>query len=77
MAAGVFTPPKSESWRSRRFKWLMNLHPGYRGTGGVVTYIASDWQEVHMRLPLNLFTIIMWGRFSGAVYTGQLTPFIC
>ena len=33
--------------------WRFNLCPAYRGSGARVTYIASDWREVRVRLPLS------------------------
>ncbi|MGB1285773.1 MAG: DUF4442 domain-containing protein, partial [Aggregatilineales bacterium] len=61
-------------WETRRFKWVMNLHPAYRGMGGVVTYIASDWQEVHVKLPLNLFTNNYVGTLFGGSLYGCIDP---
>ena len=44
---------KGESSRSRLWRWGFNFFPAYRGTGGRVTYIAADWKEVRITLPLN------------------------
>lgn len=74
MAARVFNRTQPESWETRRFKWIMNLHPAYRGTGGVVTYIADTWQEVHVRLPLNPFTSNYVGTLFGASLYGCIDP---
>ncbi len=56
----------------RPFRWMMNLWPCYRGTGARVTYIAPDWKEVRVRLPLNFRTrnyvdSIFGGSLYGAV----------
>ena len=42
-----------ESFQSRRFRWLFNFFPACRGTGGGVTYIADDFREIRVKLPLN------------------------
>jgi acyl-coenzyme A thioesterase PaaI-like protein len=56
-------------------RWAFNLFPAYRGTGGRVTYIASDWSEVRVRLPLNWRTRNYVGTiFGGSIY-GAVDPF--
>jgi hypothetical protein len=57
-----------ESFASRRLRWLFNLLPAYRGTGGRVTYIASDFREVRIRLPLSWRT----RNYVGTMYGGSL-----
>jgi acyl-coenzyme A thioesterase PaaI-like protein len=52
----------------RAFRWMMNLWPCYRGTGGRVTYVAPDWKEIRIRLPLNLRT----RNYVGTIYGGSL-----
>lgn len=42
-----------ETWRTRLYRWAFNFYPAYRGTGARVAYIAGDWSEVRIRLPLN------------------------
>lgn len=65
----------AESIRSRMMRWAFNLFPAYRGTGGRVTYIASDWSEVRVRLPLNWRTRNYVGTiFGGSIY-GAVDPF--
>jgi len=61
-----------ETFRTRLFRWGFNLYPAYRGTGARVTYIAGDWTEVRIRLPLNWRTrntvrTIFGGSMYGAV----------
>ena len=58
----------SESFASRRLRWLFNLLPAYRGTGGRVTYIASDFREVRVKLPLSWRT----RNYVGTIYGGSL-----
>lgn len=61
-----------ESFRTRLLRWKVNLFPAYRGTGARVTYIAGDFHEVRIRLPLswrsrNLVGTIFGGSLYGAV----------
>lgn len=57
-----------ESFRSRRLRWLFNLFPAYRGTGARVTYIASDFREVRVKLPLSWRT----RNYVGTIFGGSL-----
>lgn len=57
-----------ESFRSKRFRWLFNFFPAYRGTGGRVTYIADDFHEVRVKLPLNWRT----RNYVGTIYGGSI-----
>jgi Domain of unknown function (DUF4442) len=56
-------------------RWLFNLFPAYRGTGGKVTYIAADWREVRMELPLSLRTRNYVGTIFGGSLYGSVDPF--
>jgi acyl-coenzyme A thioesterase PaaI-like protein len=59
----------SESFQTKLFKNLMNWHPVYRHTGGKITYIAADWREVRISLPLNYNTRNYVGTiFGGSIY---------
>ena len=64
-----------ESFRSRRFRWLCNLFPAYRGTGGRVTYVASDFSEVRVRLRLSWRTRNYVGTIFGGSLYGAVDPF--
>jgi hypothetical protein len=65
----------SESLPTRAFRWLMNLWPCYRGTGGRVTHIAADWSVVRVRLPLNWRTRNYVGTIFGGSLYGAVDPF--
>lgn len=57
------------------YRWGFNLFPAYRGTGGRVLYIASDWREVKIKLPLNWRTRNYVGTiFGGSIYAA-IDPF--
>lgn len=40
----------------RVFRFLMNLSPVFRSTGGKAVYIADDFSEFRLKLPLNFYT---------------------
>lgn len=61
--------PRKESLLSRLARWRFNQFPAYRATGARVTFIAADWSEVHLRLPLNRRTRNYVGTtFGGSMY---------
>ena len=55
--------------RSRLERWGFNVFPAYWGTGARVTYIADDYREMHVRLPLSWRTRNYVGTiFGGSIY---------
>jgi acyl-coenzyme A thioesterase PaaI-like protein len=52
----------------RLFRVFLNLYPAFRGTGGRVTYIAPDWSEMRIKLPLNWRT----RNYVGTIFGGSL-----
>ena len=52
----------------RFVRWRFNLFPAWRGTGARLTFIAPDWREVHVRLPLNWRT----RNYVGTIFGGSL-----
>jgi acyl-coenzyme A thioesterase PaaI-like protein len=64
----------AETWRTRLCRWLFNVYPAYRGTGARVTYIAGDWSEVRIRLPLNWRTRNRVKTIFGGSMYGALDP---
>ncbi len=63
-----------ESWKTRRTRWGLNLFPAWRGTGARVTYIASDWREVRVELPLSWRTRNYVGTIFGGSLYGAADP---
>ncbi len=63
-----------ESMRTRLARWGFNIFPAYRGTGGRITYIAGDWLEVRIRLPLNRRTRNYVGTIFGGSMYGAVDP---
>ena len=65
----------AETLRDRLRRWRFNMLPSYRGTGGWSTYLAADWREVHVKVPLNLWTRNYVGTtFCGSLYAA-VAPF--
>ncbi len=65
----------SESLSTRLMRWGFNFFPAYRGTGGRITYIAADWREVRIRLPLSWRTRNYVGTIYGGSIYGAVDPF--
>jgi len=63
-----------ESWATRVRRWQFNWFPAYRGTGARVEYIAADWREVRVRLPLNWRTRNYVGTIFGGSLYGAVDP---
>lgn len=58
-----------ESFESRLLRWKFNLFPAYRGTGGRVRFIAADFREVRVEVPLSFRTRNVFGTiFGGSMY---------
>lgn len=58
-----------ESFTSRTLRWRFNLFPAYRGSGARVTYIAADFREIRVKIPLSLRTRNYVGTiFGGSMY---------
>ena len=63
-----------ESFRTRLLRWGFNFFPAYRGTGARIAYLADDFREVHVRLPLGWRTRNYVGTtFGGSMY-GAVDP---
>ena len=63
-----------ESRASRLLRWKFNLFPAYRGTGARIAYIADDFHEIRIRLPLSWRTRNAVGTiFGGSIY-GAVDP---
>jgi acyl-coenzyme A thioesterase PaaI-like protein len=55
-------------------RWWWNFFPAYRGTGARVEYIAADYREVRVRLPLNWRTRNYVGTIFGGSLYGAVDP---
>jgi acyl-coenzyme A thioesterase PaaI-like protein len=58
----------AESFRTRLLRWKFRVFPCYRGTGAKVTYIASDFREIRMELPLSWRTY----NYVGTIFGGSM-----
>jgi hypothetical protein len=66
-----------ESLASRWLRFKFNLFPAYRGTGARVRYIASDFREIRIELPLSWRTRNYVGTiFGGSMYGAVDPPFM-
>ena len=63
-----------ESARTRMLRWGFNLFPAYRATGARVEYVAHDFREVRIRLPLSLRTRNYLGTIFGGSMYGAVDP---
>ncbi len=63
-----FNTINKESLKTRWFRSLMNIFPVYRGTGGRIIFISSDWKETVVRLKLNWRT----RNYVGTIFGGSL-----
>ncbi len=63
-----------ESFKTRLMRWRFNIFPAYWGTGAKVTYIASDYHEVRVKLPLNWRTFNYVGTIFGGSMYGAVDP---
>ena len=63
-----------ESSRTRWLRWKMKLFPAWRGTGATVTYIAGDFRELRVTLPLSWRTRNYVGTIFGGSLYGSVDP---
>src|SRR5688572_25137589 len=63
-----------ESLKSRVLRWKFNLFPAYRGTGARVTYIADDFRELRVKLPLTFRSRNAVGTIYGGSMYGAVDP---
>jgi hypothetical protein len=62
------------SLRSTFDRWRFNLFPAYRGTGARIRYIADDYREVRIALPLSWRTRNYVGTIFGGSMYGAVDP---
>lgn len=55
-------------------RWTFNWFPAYRGTGARIVFIASDWSEIRVRLPLSWRTRNYVGTIFGGSMYGAVDP---
>ena len=57
-----------ESWHTRWLRWKFKFFPAWRGTGATLTYVADDFREVRVKLPLSWRT----RNYVGTIFGGSL-----
>ncbi|MEA3136770.1 MAG: hypothetical protein QOC71_1051 [Thermoplasmata archaeon] len=64
-----------QAWATKHpklFRVVLNLYPPFRGTGAWCTFIADDWSEMRIKIPLSLRTRNYVGTiFGGSLYAGM------
>ena len=65
--------PESLRTRLTRIAYTY-LFPAYRGTGGKITYVADDWREVRVEVPLSRRTKNYVGTIFGGSMYGAVDP---
>lgn len=63
-----------ESFASKIDRWKFNLFPAYRGSGARVTYIAADYREMRVKIPLSWRTRNYVGTIYGGSMYGGIDP---
>lgn len=63
-----------ESFASKIDRWKFNLFPAYRGTGARVIYIADDYHEIRIKVPLSWRTRNYVGTIYGGSMYGGIDP---
>jgi Domain of unknown function (DUF4442) len=64
----------AESLQSRLTRWGFNRFPAFRGTGARITFIASDWREVRLKISLSRRTRNYVGTIYGGSMYGAVDP---
>jgi acyl-coenzyme A thioesterase PaaI-like protein len=64
----------NESLRTRLLRLRLNAHPAYWGTGARLTYLADDFREVRLKLPLTWRTRNLVGTLFGGSMFATLDP---
>lgn len=57
-----------ESFTTKIDRWKFNFFPAYRGSGARVLYIANDYREIRVKIPLSWRT----RNYVGTIYGGSM-----
>ncbi|MGD9487562.1 MAG: DUF4442 domain-containing protein [Calditrichaceae bacterium] len=61
----------NETFKTKIFRWGMNIFPAYRGTGARIIHISGDWTNVRIKIPLSMRTRNYVNTiFGGSMYGG-------
>ncbi|NNE66069.1 MAG: DUF4442 domain-containing protein [Pyrinomonadaceae bacterium] len=64
-----------EGYQRKIERFLYNVFPAIRGTGGWITYIADDYREIRVKLPLSWRTRNKVGTIFGGSMYSAVDPF--
>ena len=64
-----------ESMKTRMLRWRFSFFPAWRGTGARLTYIADDFREARVELPLTWRTRNYVGSIFGGSMYSAVDPF--
>ena len=59
---------RKESWKTWRYKVMMNWYPMFSGTGGKILFWAADNMEMHVKIKRNFRTY----NLVGTIYGGSM-----
>ncbi len=60
---------RDEALKSTLLRWKLNYSPAYFSTAAKITFLSGDYQEVHVKIPLNWRTRDQSGNlFRGTQY---------
>lgn len=65
-----------ESFRTKITRLSFNFFPAYFGTGAWISYIADDYHELHVQLPLTWRTRNYVGTIFGGSMFGAVDPIL-
>ncbi len=66
---------RTESFKTWRFRMLMNWYPMFFGTGGKILFWSGDSREVHLRLRRSIWTYNYVGTIFGGSMFAASDPF--
>jgi len=66
-----------EAIASRLRRWMFYFYGCYRGTGGQLKYVAPDWREVRLEIPLSWRTRNYVAQSSAGACMAPWIPFTC
>jgi hypothetical protein len=65
----TYSSTRNETFKSTLLRWGFNLFPAYFSTAAKITFLSGDFQEVHVKIPLNWRTRDQSGElFKGIQY---------
>lgn len=65
-----------ESFRTKITRMGFNFFPAYRGTGAWISYIADDFHEIRVKIPLSWRTRNYVGTIFGGSMFGAVDPIL-